>query len=199
MLDTIELSLFIAKITGGTCLRLKNKKLTTKKIDIIYSFLIIIGLCFATAFAVFINNSEFQKKNFLRVSRCCLGLISLIADIIITFYQRNLLTSVLDDLSFYDMSVKFQGKKTIFYQVLAVISMTGWILNGCITYYVETTLPALETIIYIHFYTSVSMQMLIFAGIMLQLYRRFNHLIQLILSNGNVIIVEEKKIKFDNF
>lgn len=140
-----------------------------------------------------INNSKALDIS-LTIGRTVFDYLSFFSDIIITLIYHAELTSIFKYLRVHDNSMKYHQKHQrltgYFCRFIITVGLTFWILTGYLAYHVDVNYPLIDAIAYFFVYAAVSMQIIQFCGINLLIYCRFEHLQQIITSNG------ENKIYF---
>lgn len=196
MVKSIESLFWVAKIFGSTALKIdgNNNNISLSKFGLVYSALMTFTVLFIGVIQFILDDLHTMdtKSLFLTLIRTCLGCTCFIVDIVITIIKSEHLISALDHLHMYDVAVRLDKKihhpTVICYRIVVKIILFCWILVGYFAYNVENDYPLLEIFAYWIFYVGMATQILLFFGMMLLLYRRFDHLNQIILRKGIILL-----------
>lgn len=190
MLSNIKPILSVAKFYGCPPHKIVGNKLIITKWGIINLILISITTIFAFKYSISLDfyNGLIPAFYYIIVLRKTFLLICILSDGIITILKNDQLLSALDHLQFYDVSSKFNNKTHYLTvnccRVMLVIVVIYGIMHGCLTYFWGNRSLHLDGII-LNFHTVImSLQILKFCSFMWLLYRRFNHLSEIIMPKG---------------
>lgn len=196
MLDKIQLLFLSGRILGCTPYEIiGGQSMVVKKKSIVYCFFIlIVSICLEVIRMYYNDYNVLNTKNlFFTIVRTILGYTCFITDIIMTICSSHRFKLTLRYLRSYDVAANFHEKShyknSLLNQIVVMIVFACWILVGCMAYQVKVAYPLLDVFAYSFVYFTGSVQVLQFNGLMLLLYRRFDHLNKLISPNGMMIFV----------
>lgn len=189
MVNSIKSIIWAARLVGSTPLKITKRNVNISKIGIIYSAIVSVTMLFvAVAQIYFLYDRVNRNTLILAILRKFLSFFSIITDVIFTIINYEELRSAIDHLHLYDVAAKFNNKynnlTVIDCRVVGLIILCLWLPVLYISYKAVNYYPLVEVTAHYLFYGCITTQNLLFYGFIMSLYRRFNHLSQLVVKKG---------------
>lgn len=192
MLNDIKPLLYCATVVGCLPHKITGHSFIITKWGIIYDFIMLITAIFFCGFTMNYFLAEYanpKDKLFVGIRRF-LYFFCLITDGVFSLSFNNRITKALNILHTYDLSARFHKKNhravRNFIRALIIIDIIYWIIVGYFSYFCAIKYHLFDAIMHSFYGLTMSIQVFKFCGVMQLVYRRFNHLSQLVLSKGNL-------------
>lgn len=178
---------------GSTPYEIIDNKLVITKKGMANSLFVSTIIAFSLAHTLGFSFTEHwdTKAKYLKFIRITSNYVCFVSDIFITVHSKDRLASALKNMQSYDLATKFneknQGFWLVYCRIALIFSLSYWILVGYFAAYDHNTIPIIGFLSYTLFYSSISMQILNFSGLMLLLYQRFRHLSRLVQPKSKLL------------
>lgn len=192
MLNSIMIIFSSAKLFGNTLEKFQNHNQLIKRNRIIALILIctISVSCGVCGIYFVVIDSSGDRRGFLKSCRIIGNMICFVTDIGGMITSNDRLIVSLTYLRTFDISAKFcdrNYKSTLMVcQIISGIIQINWIIIGIITYLNNSDFPFFFSFNYVFYYSSMSIQIMKFSGLIMLLYRRFDYLHELVQSESNL-------------